>query len=925
MFVMIDAIDEMFSNIECLWEKLDLVSFYFLPLEELSLTDEIYIKMNSRGKPLTDFEHFKAEFLKEIRNIEVVDSNETGESIANRIGRKIDIEWTDLLWNYRDKSNLIDDEFLRAFRIVCHLITYQEDRSFNEDISKLDDFQLIKEFFTGENASRNLKYLEEFFDCWVNLNNSIPKGEYNNGIEAFFNDYLSVKHEEGKSIPFSLDPDDIDQLKIGLKSYPNLRNPNVLQWLTTLFAFLTYIQNRDKISKADFRRRLRIILNLQVNSNNEVVDTPKGDAGNRMPAILLQVKRILLDGIMEKNMVIDGKERPTFNVAQLTEEAEKLDFTTANPDQAEPLFTLEDHELLEGRTIVVGYQNTHLYQKFSDLFRNCSRDAIDCAMLAVADYSQRCSLICGDVGFGKTEIAIRAAFKAAVDGKQTAVLVPTTVLAYQHYNTFRERLKELPVRVDYISRARTTKQVREIIKDLADGKIDILIGTHKLIGKEVKFKDLGLLIVDEEQKFGVAVKEKLKQMKINVDTLTMSATPIPRTLQFSLMGARDLTSLNTPPANRYPIITSVSAGSDDIIAEAVNFELSRNGQVFMINNRIEGLYELEAQVKRLVPDARTIVAHGQMSPEKLEKAIIDFANHDYDVLIATTIIESGIDMPNVNTIIVNNAQNFGLSELHQLRGRVGRSNRKAFCYLLVPPHIPLSPVARRRLQAIESFSDLGSGIHIAMQDLDIRGAGNLLGAEQSGFIADLGYETYQKILKEAVTELRTEEFSDLEQADRLGDEDTTDYVADCVIESDMELLLPADYVPTESERISLYQELDGIERELDLQAFKSRLTDRFGAIPPVTAELLRIPRLRRLARRLGIEKVALKQGKMFTYFVDENNKAYYQSEMFGKMLNYLTTNPRRVQIREKNGKRSFAISNVDTVETAVDILQQIIG
>ena len=532
-------------------------------------------------------------------------------------------------------------------------------------------------------------------------------------------------------------------------------------------------------------------------------------------------------------------------------------------------------------------------------------------------------LICGDVGFGKTEIAIRAAFKAAADGKQTAVLVPTTVLAYQHYNTFRERLKELPVRVDYLSRARTAKQVNEIVKDLSDGKIDILIGTHKIIGKSVKFKDLGLLIVDEEQKFGVAVKEKLKQMKVNVDTLTMSATPIPRTLQFSLMGARDLTSLNTPPSNRYPIITSVCGASDDIIAEAVNFELSRNGQIFMINNRIEGLYDLEAQVKRLVPDARIIVGHGQMPPEKLEKAIIDFANHDYDVLIATTIIESGIDMPNVNTIIVNNAQNFGLSELHQLRGRVGRSNRKAFCYLLVPPHIPLSPVARRRLQAIESFSDLGSGIHIAMQDLDIRGAGNLLGAEQSGFIADLGYETYQKILKEAVTELRTEEFSEMDHAD--SQEDETAYVADCVIESDMELLLPADYVPTGSERISLYQELDGIERELDLQEFRSRLTDRFGAIPPVTAELLRIPRLRRLARRLGIEKVALKQEKMYTYFVDESNKAYYQSEMFGKMLGYLTSNPRRVQIRERNGKRSFAIANVETVETAVEILQEIIG
>lgn len=532
-------------------------------------------------------------------------------------------------------------------------------------------------------------------------------------------------------------------------------------------------------------------------------------------------------------------------------------------------------------------------------------------------------LICGDVGFGKTEIAIRAALKAAADGKQTALLVPTTVLAYQHFNTFRERLKEFPVRVEYLSRARSAKQTREIVRDLAEGKIDILIGTHKIIGKDVKFKDLGLLIIDEEQKFGVAVKEKLKQVKVNVDTLTLSATPIPRTLQFSLMGARDLTALNTPPANRYPIITSVNAAGDEIFAEAINFELSRNGQVFIINNRIEGLYELEERVRRLVPDARVIVAHGQLPPEQLEKSIIDFAAHDYDVLIATTIIESGIDMPNVNTIIVNNAQNFGLSELHQLRGRVGRSNRKAFAYLLVPPGLPLTPVARRRLQAIESFSDLGSGIHIAMQDLDIRGAGNLLGAEQSGFIADLGYETYQKILREAVTELRTEEFAGIDKADRLEGEEE-EYVADCVIESDMELLLPADYVPTESERIALYQELDGVEREDELRGFTERLTDRFGAIPEVTVELLRIPRLRRMARRLGIEKVALKQGQMYTYFVDESNIAYYQSEMFGRMLAYLTSHPRRVQIRERNGKRSFSFSKVDSVEEAVSILSEIL-
>lgn len=453
------------------------------------------------------------------------------------------------------------------------------------------------------------------------------------------------------------------------------------------------------------------------------------------------------------------------------------------------------------------------------------------------------------------------------------------------------------------------------------GKIDILIGTHRIVGKDVRFKDLGLLIIDEEQKFGVAVKEKLKQLKVNVDTMTMSATPIPRTLQFSLMGARDLSAITTPPPNRYPILTSVNTLTDEILEEAVNFELSRNGQAFIINNRIEGLYELEAMVKRVVPDARTLVAHGQLPPEKLEQAIIDFANHDYDVLLATTIIESGIDMPNVNTIIVNNAQNFGLSELHQLRGRVGRSSRKAFCYLMVPPGNPLTPVARRRLQAIESFSDLGSGIHIAMQDLDIRGAGNLLGAEQSGFIADLGYETYQKILKEAVTELRTEEFSDTFTSEEPGED--KEFVADCVIESDMELLLPAWYVPQESERITLYRELDDMEREMDIQEFRSRLLDRFGKIPPETAELMRVPRLRRLARQLGIEKVSLKQGQMYLYFVDDSNKAYYQSPMFGRLITYLQQNPARVKIREKNGRRSFAVANVKTVETAVAILTEI--
>ena len=533
-------------------------------------------------------------------------------------------------------------------------------------------------------------------------------------------------------------------------------------------------------------------------------------------------------------------------------------------------------------------------------------------------------LICGDVGFGKTEVAIRAAFKAATDGKQTAVLVPTTVLAYQHFNTFKERLANFPVKVEYISRARKPKDIKRILNELAEGKVDILIGTHKLIGKGVVFKDLGLLVVDEEQKFGVAVKEKLKQMKVNVDTLTMSATPIPRTLQFSLMGARDLSAITTPPANRYPILTSVNTINDDIVREAIDFEMSRNGQIFIVNNRIEGLYDIRAMINRLVPDARVVVGHGQMPPEQLEQAIIDFTNHDYDVLLATTIIESGIDMPNVNTIIINNAHNFGLSELHQLRGRVGRSSRKAFCYLLVPPGRPLTPVARRRLQAIESFAELGSGIHIAMQDLDIRGAGNLLGAEQSGFIADLGYETYQKILKEAVLELKTEEFSDVfddekKQRQALNEEEVS-YVADCTVETDMDLYLPQTYVPQESERINLYQELDNMERETDVMAFRSRLEDRFGKIPREANELIRIVSLRQLARTLGIEKVALKQKNMYIYFVGDENKAYYESPAFGKILHYLQEDMQRCKLREVNGKRSILIEAVRSVQEAIGVL-----
>ncbi|MBQ9465615.1 MAG: transcription-repair coupling factor [Muribaculaceae bacterium] len=536
-------------------------------------------------------------------------------------------------------------------------------------------------------------------------------------------------------------------------------------------------------------------------------------------------------------------------------------------------------------------------------------------------------LICGDVGFGKTEIAIRAAFKAAVDGKQTAVLVPTTVLAFQHWNTFSERLKDFPVKVDYLSRARTPKQVKQVLADLADGKIDIIIGTHKLIGKTVRFKDLGLLVIDEEQKFGVAVKEKLKQLKVNVDTLTMSATPIPRTLQFSLMGARDLSAITTPPANRQPILTTLATLDDDTLTEALNFELSRGGQVFIVNNRIEGLARLENMVRRLVPDARVVTGHGQMPPERLEQIILDFAAGTYDVLIATTIIENGVDMPNVNTIIVNNAQSFGLSELHQLRGRVGRSSRKAFCYLMVPPGAPLTEVARRRLRAIESFSDLGSGIHIAMQDLDIRGAGNLLGAEQSGFIADLGYETYQKILAEAVLELKTEEFSDTfadQSADQqaLTGEEAT-YVNDCVIDTDLELMFPASWVPQEGERINLYRELDAMTTREQVEAFEQRMVDRFGAIPPMAAELIRIVPLRRLACRLGIVKVVLKTGVMYIYFVGEENVAYYRSVAFGRILNYLQQHPKTTHIRQKNGHRSIVIDDIATVSDALDTLRAI--
>lgn len=535
-------------------------------------------------------------------------------------------------------------------------------------------------------------------------------------------------------------------------------------------------------------------------------------------------------------------------------------------------------------------------------------------------------LVCGDVGFGKTEVAIRAAFKAVTDNKQVAVLVPTTVLAYQHFQTFKKRLEGMPCKVEYLSRARTAKDTSRILKQLSEGEINILIGTHKIIGKNVKFKDLGLLIIDEEQKFGVSVKEKLRQIRVNVDTMTMTATPIPRTLQFSLIGARDLSVIQTPPPNRYPIQTEVHTFNEEVITDAINFEMSRNGQVFFVNNRIQNLGELKAMIERNIPDCRVCIGHGQMQPEELEKIILDFVNYDYDVLLATTIIESGIDIPNANTIIINQAQNFGLSDLHQMRGRVGRSNKKAFCYLLAPPLTTLTPEAKRRLQAIENFSDLGSGIHIAMQDLDIRGAGNMLGAEQSGFIADLGYETYQKILNEAVTELKNEEFSDLYSEDAKTKEEKISgdgFVDECNVESDLELLFPNEYIPSSSERMLLYRELDKLEQDRDVEKFKAALIDRFGKIPPEGEELIKIVPLRRIAKHLGIEKVVLKTGKMILYFVGNQESPYYQSEAFGKFISYMAQNPRNCNLREQNNKRSMVVSHIEDVASAVRLLQDI--
>lgn len=533
-------------------------------------------------------------------------------------------------------------------------------------------------------------------------------------------------------------------------------------------------------------------------------------------------------------------------------------------------------------------------------------------------------LVCGDVGFGKTEVAIRAAFKAAVDGKQVAVLVPTTILALQHYRSFSERLRDFPVKIEYLNRTKSTKEVSRIREELASGQIDILIGTHKMLGKQIRFRDLGLLIIDEEQKFGVAAKEKLTEMAVSVDTLTLTATPIPRTLQFSLMGSRDLSVISTPPPNRQPIITESHIFSEEIIRDAIESELSRGGQVYFVHNRVEDLMRLQGLVQRLCPKARVGVGHGKMPAEQLERLIMDFIYGEYDVLLSTTIIENGIDVPNANTIIVDNAQMFGLSDLHQLRGRVGRSNRKAYCYLLSPSEELLSPDARRRLRAIEEFSDLGSGFNIAMQDLDIRGAGNLLGAEQSGFIADIGFETYQKIMNEAIAELRAEGLqvagmgsAEQEVVERMA------YIDDSHIELDVEASLPDSYVAQQAERLKLYRELDSLKDEEDLQAFENRLVDRFGALPRAAAELLNVVRLRREAIRLGMERVKVKNGLMIVHFVGEQQSPFYKSDTFMNMLRHVTQNPARFVLKQHNNRLAMTVRGIKDVEQAWKTLKEL--
>lgn len=535
-------------------------------------------------------------------------------------------------------------------------------------------------------------------------------------------------------------------------------------------------------------------------------------------------------------------------------------------------------------------------------------------------------LVCGDVGFGKTELAIRAAFKAVNDSKQVAVLVPTTILALQHYQTFKERLAGMPVNISYVSRLKTTKEIKETLAKLKAGKVDIIIGTHRLINKDVEFKDLGLLIIDEEQKFGVAMKEKLKEMKVNVDTLTLTATPIPRTLQFSLMGARDLSVINTPPPNRQPIITELHSFNNEIIKEAIYYEVGRNGQVFFVNNRIQNIHEIEHLINKLCPEVKTVVAHGQMDGAHLEKLILEFMRGDYDVLISTSIIENGVDIPNANTIIINNANNFGLSDLHQLRGRVGRSNKKAFCYLLSPPLNVLTPEARRRLKAIEEFSELGSGINIALQDLDIRGAGNILGSEQSGFIADIGFETYNKILNEALDELKDGEFRELFKENETENDKLTGKASasDCQIETDLDILIPDYFISSTSERIKLYRELDDLKTPAELTLFRNNLIDRFGEIPSETEKLFEIVHLRWIAIELGFQKIVIKSNVFIGYFPLNQQSSYYSSKTFSRVLAYINSHPGNMQLKEQNEKLTLRINKAGSLEKITEDMAKII-
>ena len=526
-------------------------------------------------------------------------------------------------------------------------------------------------------------------------------------------------------------------------------------------------------------------------------------------------------------------------------------------------------------------------------------------------------LVCGDVGFGKTEIAIRAAFKAVADNKQVAILVPTTVLAFQHYKTFSERLKDFPCTVDYINRFKSSKRIAETVKKLKSGQVDIIIGTHRLIGKDISFKDLGLLIVDEEQKFGVSVKDKLKTIKTNVDTLTLTATPIPRTLQFSLMNARDLSIINTPPPNRFPVETVVQPFSEETIRDAITYEVQRGGQAFFIHNRVQNINEVAGMVQRLCPDIRVAIGHGQMEGKKLEAIILDFIEGLYDVLIATTIVESGIDIPNANTIIINNANNFGLSDLHQLRGRVGRSNKRAFAYLFTPPPQHLSDDARKRLIAIEQFSDLGSGFNISMRDLDIRGAGDLLGANQSGFISEIGFETYKKILNEAIEELKENEFKTLFKPEK----NQTTFVKDCAIETDLELVIPDDYVNQIAERFNLYRTLDEIKTEKELQDFEASLIDRFGPVPIETAELIKTIRLRWLAKEIGFERILLKSNVLIGTFITNQQSEYYQSEAFSRVLSFVQQHKAGAKMTEKNNKLRLRFENIKNIQQAIEQLR----